>query len=111
MGLFGKVFSSKKDKAPKGIGALLPMPTAGRVNPNYIDTLQGNNRYCVDWTANLPQNIMQRIFEFVCPHTMDESYESSESSAGNSCMLCDMRDLSYCVLVCKRWRKYAVPVL
>lgn len=111
MGLGSLLGLKKKDKASKGIGALLPMPAAGRVNPEYQHEVNGNH-HGVDWTGALPQNVMQRIFEYVCPHTMDESYESSEASAlEDSCMLCDMRDLAHCVLVCKRWRKYAVPVL
>ena len=111
MGWLKKLIPGSKEKETKGIGALLPMPAYGRVNPELLFSRNGNH-YGVDWTAQLPQNVMQKIFEYVCPHTMDESYECNEDSAEDmGCMLCNMRDLSYCVLVCKRWRKFAVPVL
>ncbi|KAF3760152.1 hypothetical protein M406DRAFT_52154 [Cryphonectria parasitica EP155] len=62
--------------------------------------------------AQLPAPVLERIFAFVCPHTMDSTYESQEqSSLEDACMLCDLRDLSYCLLVCKRWRAAAVKVL
>ncbi|CAG9943362.1 unnamed protein product [Clonostachys rosea f. rosea IK726] len=62
--------------------------------------------------ALLPPRVLQRIFSFVCPHSLDESYETCESSAVNSaCMLCDLLRLSHCLLVCKSWRKAGVPVL
>lgn len=57
-----------------------------------------------DLTKELPDNVLTRIFTFVCPHAVDNSYENSEESmTENGCMLCDMRDLAYCALVCKRW--------
>ena len=60
----------------------------------------------------LPDPILERIFAFVCPHTQDESYERCEDSAvEDACMLCDLRDLSCCVKVCKRWRTPASKVL
>ena len=109
---FFKKLLGSKPKETKGIGALLPMPSYGRVNPDLLFSQNGNH-YGVDWTAALPQNVMQMIFEYVCPHTMDESYVCNEDSPTEEmgCMLCNMRDLSHCVLVCKRWRKFAVPVL
>jgi len=60
----------------------------------------------------LPDRVLERIFALVCPHTQDESYESCEdSSIEDACMLCDLRDLSYCVKVCRRWRLPASRVL
>jgi len=56
-----------------------------------------------DWTRRLPQPVLTRIFVFVCPHAADSSYDSSEESMTDDCMLCDMRDLAHCALVCKRW--------
>ncbi|KAK3685537.1 hypothetical protein B0T22DRAFT_221162 [Podospora appendiculata] len=62
--------------------------------------------------ANLPPAILERIFAFVCPHTLDESYETCEQSAiEDACMLCDLRDLAHCVAVSKRWRKAGVKQL
>ncbi|KAH8430765.1 F-box domain protein [Aspergillus melleus] len=57
-----------------------------------------------DHTKKLPPQVLARIFVHVCPHANDGSYESSEESmTEDGCMLCDMRDLAHCALVCKRW--------
>lgn len=62
--------------------------------------------------ASLPEAILERIFAFVCPHTQDTSYETCEQSAvEDSCMLCDLRDLSHCAQVSRRWRAVASDVL
>lgn len=60
----------------------------------------------------LPVAILERIFAFVCPHTQDESYESCEQSAvEDTCMLCDLRDLSHCAQASKNWRIAAYSVM
>ncbi|KAA8642903.1 hypothetical protein EYZ11_011296 [Aspergillus tanneri] len=57
-----------------------------------------------DHTKKLPPLVLARILTQVCPHAADASYESSEESmTEDGCMLCDMRDLAHCALVCKRW--------
>ncbi|PYH48509.1 F-box domain protein [Aspergillus saccharolyticus JOP 1030-1] len=57
-----------------------------------------------DLTKSLPRPVLNRIFAAVCPHTVDDSYETSEESmTEDGCMLCDMRDLAHCALVCQRW--------
>lgn len=62
--------------------------------------------------ALLPPAVLERILAFVCPHTADSTYESQEqSSIEDACMLCDLRDLSHCLLVCKAWRAAGVRVL
>ncbi len=62
--------------------------------------------------AHLPAAILERIFAFVCPHTLDESYETCEQSAiEDACMLCDLRDLAHCVQVNKRWKMEARKLL
>jgi hypothetical protein len=62
--------------------------------------------------TKLPPPILERIFSFVCPHARDETYESCEQSAvEDACMLCDLRDLSHCAQVSKRWRTVATSVL
>lgn len=62
--------------------------------------------------ARLPAPILERIFAFVCPHARDETYESCEDSAAeDTCMLCDLRDLSHCAQVSRKWRAAAVNVL
>lgn len=58
-----------------------------------------------------PDNVLARIFAFVCPHSQDRSYEKCEDSTFGDCMLCDMRDLAHCVQVCRRWRPVAEQVL
>ena len=58
--------------------------------------------------ARLPEKVLACIFSFVCPHSLDESYESAEKSTTElGCMLCDMRELARMSLVCTRWNKAA----
>ena len=60
----------------------------------------------------LPDDIVKRILVFVCPHTQDESYVTSEDSmTDGGCMLCDMRDLAQCALVKKSWSEAAAMLL
>lgn len=56
-----------------------------------------------DHTRKLPRPVLAYIFALVCPHAVDDSYETSEESMTDGCMLCDMRDLAHCAQVCKRW--------
>lgn len=65
-----------------------------------------------DLTKFLPLRVITNILAHVCPHTQDESYESSEESMTlDGCMLCDMRDLAHCALTCKRWHDLAQNLL
>ena len=60
----------------------------------------------------LPDDLLKRILAFVCPHTRDESYVTSEDSmTDGGCMLCDMRDLAQCALVKKAWSEAAATLL
>jgi hypothetical protein len=62
--------------------------------------------------AQLPTRVLQCIFAHVCPHAKDESFESCEGSAvEDTCPLCDLRDLSHCAQVSRRWREVAGSVL
>ncbi|KAJ5050947.1 uncharacterized protein L3040_002814 [Drepanopeziza brunnea f. sp. 'multigermtubi'] len=62
--------------------------------------------------TKLPIPLLERIFAFVCPHARDQTYESCEDSAvEDACMLCDLRDLSHCAQVSRKWREAAVRVL
>ncbi|CAK7209269.1 hypothetical protein SEUCBS140593_000440 [Sporothrix eucalyptigena] len=62
--------------------------------------------------SSLPETVLARIFTFVCPHSQDRTYEKCEdSSFGEGCMLCDMRDLAHCAQVCRRWRPVAEIIL
>ncbi|KAJ5919570.1 hypothetical protein N7454_009405 [Penicillium verhagenii] len=56
-----------------------------------------------DATRKLPRAVLVRIFGFVCPHALDNSYDTSEDSMTDGCMLCDMRDLAHCTTVSRRW--------
>lgn len=56
-----------------------------------------------DLTRKLPRPVLARIFAAVCPHAIDYSYDTSEESMSDGCMLCDMRDLAHSAQVCKRW--------
>lgn len=70
------------------------------------------NRASAAKLAALPAPVLERIFAFVCPHTQDCSYETQEqSSLEDACMLCDLRDLSHCIQVNRRWSKAAPKVL
>ncbi|CAI4213757.1 unnamed protein product [Parascedosporium putredinis] len=62
--------------------------------------------------AHLPNAALDRIFYFVCPQSLDESYDTCEQSfVEDSCSLCDVRDLAHCVQVCKAWRPAARALL
>jgi hypothetical protein len=61
--------------------------------------------------SRLPDNVLHRIFTFVCPHATDHSYLSAEETATEAgCMLCDMRDLARCGTVNRRWHRIAEPL-
>ncbi|KAF2021122.1 F-box domain-containing protein [Aaosphaeria arxii CBS 175.79] len=64
-----------------------------------------------DCTPRLNDKILRRIFEEVCPHSMDESLDSSEDSGNEGCMTCDMRDLAHCALVKRQWYSVAAGLL
>lgn len=68
--------------------------------------------YGPNLTARLPDNVVENIFTYVCPHTADTSYEPSErSQIGDGCMLCDLRDLARCAQVCRKWYSTAQKLL
>ncbi|KKK17645.1 F-box domain protein [Aspergillus rambellii] len=68
--------------------------------------------FATDQTKRLPSQVLSRILAFVCPHAVDGSYDTSEESmTEDGCMLCDMRDLAHCGLVCKRWYPVAQSLL
>ncbi|KAH0541774.1 hypothetical protein FGG08_003796 [Glutinoglossum americanum] len=65
-----------------------------------------------DIGSKLPLPVLDKIFSYVCPHTQDESYLSSgDSTVGDGCMLCDLRDLAQASLVCSRWNESATKRL
>ncbi|KAK3698114.1 hypothetical protein LTR37_017072 [Vermiconidia calcicola] len=69
-------------------------------------------RFGRDHTTRLPEKVLNNVFTYICPHTTDRSYQpSEESSIGDGCMLCDLRDLAGCAQVCRRWYGIAQKVL
>lgn len=102
----------KKDK--KRDGRTSPIPNELRPTGGF--GLDANasppSRSSAQLLAALPPNVLARIFTFVCPHALDESYETCEESANEKgCMLCDLRDLSRCVQVNRAWRGTAIKIL
>lgn len=74
-------------------------------------TLSGKS-FSSSFASQLPVGILTNIFNYLCPHSSDEGYESSEDSlAGNGCPLCNTRDLSQASRVCRKWRAAARPLL
>ena len=72
----------------------------------------GGPAYPRDLAARLPTSALRLIFSYVCPHADDNSYAAAEESmTEDACMLCDMRDLAHCVLVCRRWKEEAERLL
>ncbi|KAH9826214.1 F-box domain protein [Teratosphaeria destructans] len=60
-----------------------------------------------DYSSILPENVLDTIFAYVCPHVLDRTYlPCEESQIGDGCPLCDLRDLARCAQLCRRW--YAV---
>ncbi|KAG5917052.1 hypothetical protein E4U42_007402 [Claviceps africana] len=102
----------KKDK--KKSGRTSPIPEEFRPARGFgLDTnIFPPSRFSAQLLAALPPKVLARIFTFVCPHALDESYETcEESGAEKGCMLCDLRDLSRCVLVNRAWREIAIQIL
>lgn len=64
-----------------------------------------------DQTQRLPDTVLRRIFEEVCPHSADETLQGSEDSGNDGCMSCDMRDLAHCALTKRQWYGVAAGLL
>ncbi|CAD6500304.1 BgTH12-07484 [Blumeria graminis f. sp. triticale] len=81
--------------------------------PNHYQQMENGFSYPKSCTyIQLPQQVLERIFSFVCPHTQDETYESCESSAhSEACMLCNLRDLAHCARACRKWEEAVHNVL
>ncbi|KAL1866331.1 hypothetical protein Daus18300_006793 [Diaporthe australafricana] len=97
-------------------GGSMPAQPRFYTEEDYLYGRQGRpyspNRASAARLAALPAPVLERIFAFVCPHTQDCSYETQEqSSLEDACMLCDVRDLSHCIQVNRRWSKTAAKVL
>lgn len=80
--------------------------------PQYAAPPLPQNNYRGTAAAHLPASVLERIFGFVCPHALDDTYETAEeTTTEGGCMLCDMRDLSRMALVSRRWNAAVVSVL
>ncbi|QPG96953.1 hypothetical protein C2857_005537 [Epichloe festucae Fl1] len=102
----------KKDK--KRDGRTSPTPAEFRPTGGFGPDANASppSRSSAQLLAALPPKVLARIFTFVCPHALDESYETCEESANEKgCMLCDLRDLSRCVQVNRAWRGTAIKIL
>lgn len=64
-----------------------------------------------DQTQRLPENVLRRIFQEVCPHSADETLDGSEDSGNDGCMSCDMRDLAHVALTRRAWYGIAAGLL
>ena len=81
---------------------------AKKGNVNTASLLDKTSSGKSDPTARLPDKVLRLIFEAVCPHSTDVSYDAYENAnVGDGCMLCDLRDLSICTRVRKSWHKSA----
>lgn len=66
----------------------------------------------LDFTARLPAPVLERIFQFVCPHSTDYSFDPNENVAlEQSCRCCDLQDLARCARVRRSWVSPARAVL
>ncbi|RYO79679.1 hypothetical protein DL766_006705 [Monosporascus sp. MC13-8B] len=82
----------------------------GRHEKYYNPALERGNVFA-PW-YKLPDDLLERVFSFVCPHCCDESYETCEHSAiEDACMLCDLRDIAHAGQVSKQWRKVAIKLM
>ncbi|OAA40348.1 F-box domain protein [Metarhizium rileyi] len=101
-----------RKKGKKRDGPTSPLPAEFRPLAALDSLRSPPSRFSARILATLPSTILKRIFTFVCPHAIDESYESCEESAKDEgCMLCDVRDLSHCTQVNRAWRPTAIQVL
>jgi hypothetical protein len=66
-----------------------------------------------NYTTILDAKLLAKIFQFVCPHSLDTTYRDLDHSSGKdgSCMACDTRDLANCARVCKVWHDPALRLL
>jgi hypothetical protein len=97
-----KWFKKKKSKKPrqKDIDRTFPPYRTELVSSEIVAKLSAS------------PEILDNIFTFLCPHAVDQSFESCEQSAiDDRCMLCDLRDLAHCTRVSKAWRRVAINVL
>lgn len=92
---------SRKEKGSKTTESI------GRFQDLYIPPYFGP-----DMSQYLPPQILERIFQEVCPHSRDDSYNTSETQLEyEACMLCDLRDLANCSKVKRQWYPIVMRVL
>ena len=100
----------KKDK--KRDGQTSPVPAEFRPTGALNPLLFPPSPFSARLLAALPTKVLERIFTYICPHALDETYETCEESANDKgCMLCDLRDLAHCAQVNRIWRSAAIKIL
>jgi hypothetical protein len=79
----------------------------------YLNSTNGIVSPGNDYISRCPPKVIRRIFEFVCPHTIDRNYDACEDAdiAEDSCPLCDLRDLSHCAQTRRDWYQTAQTLL
>ncbi|KAK4895814.1 hypothetical protein LTR27_006297 [Elasticomyces elasticus] len=106
MGLLKHLRSKSRltSSGPTPTTSTFPLPNHQQQQQHY----RGPNQI-----ARLPDPVLERLFQHLCPHTLDYSYVPSEQSQLNSdgCPLCDLRDLAHCASVCRRWYTLSQGVL
>jgi hypothetical protein len=108
-----KLSAMKWFKRKKSKGAEKALDVS-RQQPQHFTPRVSDPRYLAYLQAAVPVNVWERIWSFVCPHTLDEGYENCEQSSldgSGTCMLCDLRDLSHCAQVSKKWNTLVVKVM
>lgn len=81
------------------------------VHPHVQNPIPFHTRAPPNPTSRFPPELLVLLLSYVCPHSQDASYTSSEESIVDACNLCDARDLAQCALVNKQWARAAQDLL
>lgn len=114
MGFFSRLRGRSKSssRTAKVYDLHLQKNDHGSNGSKYVPPVPQLSRPRRDLTQDLPLPVLRRILAAVCPHTQDDSYDTSEESmTEDGCMLCDMRDLAHSALVSRRWAVEARALL
>lgn len=104
------------------MGLLKHFRSANKLKENGAEKLNGKSNGDVfypgahagrDYISRCPPKVLTKIFEYVCPHALDKTYEACEDTNldDDGCPLCDMRDLSHCARTRRDWYRPATELL